>query len=80
MEKARSAELGWAVLIGGIALYDLTAPETLSSGFRRGLEAHRGLVIGAWALTSAHLFGLIPEQYDPFKFLCNQKDSRELGA
>lgn len=74
MEKARSAELGWALLIGSIAVYDCVAPETLSSGFRRGLEAHRGLVIGAWALTSAHLFGLIPEELDPFKFLCNRKE------
>ena len=65
---SKAGTLGWAACGLGILAFDTLAPETMSSAFRRGLENHRTAipVIGAWAITSAHLFGALPERIDPF--------------
>jgi len=60
--------LGWAALAAGVIAWDVLAEETLSSAFRRGLDNNhlRPLVVGAWALTTCHLMGVLPERVDPF--------------
>ncbi len=63
----RIGNTGWPIILGACALWDVKMPETLSSAFSRSLREHPVLTAGAWAVTSAHLFGLLPDQVDPFK-------------
>jgi hypothetical protein len=65
--------LGWAALAGSVLAWDVVAPESLSHAFARGLENRytRPLVIGAWAVTTAHLFRRLPEKADPFLLTIN---------
>jgi len=65
---SRAGTLGWAALATGVLIFDVVAHETMSSAFRRGLNNPRTAapVIGAWAITTAHLFGVLPEKLDPF--------------
>jgi len=66
----RGGGVGWAVLAGYVAWWDLTRPETLSSAFWRGvLGRHRRLVVGGWAYLTAHLFHLLPAWLDPLRLL-----------
>lgn len=69
MEKPRPSTLAWAGLVGGVALYDVLAPdgETLSEGFDRLMETRQGKLaaIGAVAIVGAHLLNLLPQKYDP---------------
>jgi hypothetical protein len=52
----------------GIVAWDLLAPETLSSAFRRGAENERTrpYVLAALGVTALHLLGALPRQVDPF--------------
>lgn len=70
MKAKDSGEVGWLVLIGFVAAWDLLAPETLSHAGRRALETPgwRYLYIGAVGATALHLLDLWPEGYDPFKY------------
>lgn len=61
--SSKSATLGWAAIVGGVALFDRYAPETLTN------RAHRAehpllvkLAVGAVAL---HVANLLPERVDP---------------
>jgi len=65
---SRMGTLGWVACAAGVAIFDIVANETMSSAFRRGLENPKTAapVIGAWAVTTAHLFGVLPERIDPF--------------
>jgi hypothetical protein len=60
----------WIGLGIGIAAYDILAPEgeTLSDGFRRGLEhpIYKYLCIGGLGATALHLMKILPEPIDPF--------------
>lgn len=73
MERGRSGTLGWAAIGAAVLAWDVLAPETLTSAFRRGAEnGHtRPLVIGALGVSAAHLMGLIPERADPFCLVLN---------
>lgn len=70
MERENTGTLGWAGLIGGVALYDVwamrTDHETLSHAFHRHMEhpLKRTLMIGAATLTLVHLFKVIDRDFD----------------
>lgn len=63
-----SGTLGWLALAAGIVAWDALAHETLSHAFARGMEnvKMRPAIIGAAAITAAHLFDIIPTAIDPF--------------
>ena len=72
MERATPLELrskagtaAWAGLLALAGVYDYYAPETLSHGFKRALNAHPILTTAAYGFMTAHLFGIIPEKIDP---------------
>jgi hypothetical protein len=52
----------------------VTAPEDemMSDAFRRGGP----VVVGVWALLTAHLLGVIPGRYDPLAHLPNWRRHR----
>lgn len=54
---------GWLLVAVVVVVWDLTAPETLSSAFLRR-RTHPAVIL-AWAGLTAHLFGVLPRQYDP---------------
>lgn len=68
-EPSKAGTWGWIALVAGVVAFDLLAPETMSNAFRRGLKSHELLTLGAWAITSAHLLNILPEEVDPFKHL-----------
>lgn len=47
--------------------------ETLSDAFRRATHdpVSRWPVVVAWTVTTAHLYGWIPEKFDPFHLAAN---------
>jgi hypothetical protein len=66
--EARSGALGWALVAAGVAVWDIHAKESLSHAFQRGMDnpLSRPLVLGALAITAAHLVQVLPRQLDPF--------------
>jgi hypothetical protein len=89
--EIRRGGLGWALVAIGILVWDLTAPDDqqLSDAWRRANR--RGpvsavLVGAAWAVTTAHLYGLIPARIDPLHMIylsrvaLRNEDEREVVA
>jgi hypothetical protein len=75
-EQSHAGIYGWLGLAAGVAAFDALAPETMSSAFNRGMQNpySRYLVLGAWAITTAHLLQLIPHEpveLDPFMRIAN---------
>ena len=67
MPKHDHPEYGWVALGVLVVVADLTGERTMSDTFRMAAR-HRvagPAIIGGWALLTAHLFGLIPPEYDP---------------
>lgn len=57
--------LGWAALVGGIAVFDALNSQTLSESFHKGMETKaRPLLVGAVAVTALHL--LRPRALSPY--------------
>lgn len=67
---SRIGNKGWLLLAGGIAIWDLTAKESLTHAFERYMGHDSKLVriaaVGALAVTTAHLLGAIPRSVDPY--------------
>ena len=63
-----SGALGWLGLATYVTFWDYHVEDTLSTAFRRSLHrpVRRWIVVFAWVLTTLHLFGGLPERYDPF--------------
>jgi hypothetical protein len=61
---------GWVALAAFVAAWDLTQEETLSAAFRRTPTPIKTL---AWGVTTAHLFGVLPRQIDPFYLLVDRR-------
>lgn len=60
---------GWLALIALVAVVDLTDEKTMSLVFKETSRTKVGgtvLVLG-WPYLTAHLFGLLPDEYDVFK-------------
>lgn len=73
MSGRRGGGIGWVVLAGYVAWWDLTQPETLSAAFWRGvIGRRRRLVVATWAYLTAHLFHLIPGWLDPLRLLARR--------
>lgn len=65
----RSGGAGWLIVAGVVVAWDMVAPETMSSAFRRATATPRGrvAVAAAWGLLTAHLFETIPRRHDPLQ-------------
>lgn len=66
MEREHLGTVGWIGLSAYVLAWDILAPETLSGAVDRALE-HKTAKYVAWAVggvVTAHLFNLIPEEYD----------------
>lgn len=60
---------GWVVIAVFVTVWDLRASDSLSAAFMRGHHKHGLLVITAYVVTTAHLFGKLPAHVDPFYLL-----------
>jgi hypothetical protein len=61
--SSRAATLGWAAMLGSVALFDRYAPETLTN---RAHRTKHPLFVKAAAITTAlHVANLLPEKIDP---------------
>ena len=67
----RSGLTGWGLIGVAVAVWDLTAPEgeLLTDRFRRARRHPVGLalVLAGWAVLTGHLFGVLPERWDPIR-------------
>lgn len=74
MMRWKSATFGWALLIAYVVAWDWGVAgkmkgETLTSGFARGRKSRaRQSLTAVWAVTTLHLFGLLPPAADPFSW------------
>ncbi len=70
MKQPSPSAAAWAALGIGVTSYDLLCPEgqTLSEGFRRGLEhpIYKYLCAGGLGYTALHLLGVLPPNLDLF--------------
>ena len=68
MPERLVGHLGWVATAAVVAAWDYYAPETMSNAFKRGREhpVARFAVVGAWAVTTAHLMDWLPDNIDPF--------------
>jgi hypothetical protein len=55
--------VGWLTLAVAVLVWDKRAEESLSHAFSR---APKPLTAVIWGITTAHLFGILPHQVDPF--------------
>lgn len=73
--RLEHAEMGWVMLFGYVAAYDLwaikTKRESLSHAFYRGVQhpKKRWITIWAWGTLTAHLFNIIPDKLDPIHMI-----------
>jgi hypothetical protein len=75
MSRLKSATTGWCLLVAYVVAWDWVVAgkregETLTSGFHRARKGrHRHTLAALWAVTTLHLFGLLPPRLDPFSWL-----------
>jgi hypothetical protein len=64
-------DAGWLLIGAMVVAWDLTAPETLSTAFRRARSGpiSSTVLIVTWGCLTAHLFQVIPDQADPLQAL-----------
>lgn len=80
MKRWKSGTVGWFALTAFVLAWDVgiskCGGETLSSAFWRATRnpVARWPVTFAWLITTGHLFGLIPEQFDPYKIVVRLSD------
>lgn len=75
--RARAHSGGWLAILGIVILADMTGDRTMSQAFR-DLSRHPvggPVVLCAWGIVTAHLFGVIPSRYDPLNRLCRKWQS-----
>jgi hypothetical protein len=67
--------LGWAAIGAFVVAWDVKCEESLTHAFRRGYNNPRirPLLLGAVAITLAHLIDAIPHQIDPFYLLLHRE-------
>ena len=81
MERSKAGTAGWVGLGIYVAAWDILAPETLTSAFKRGREhkAASPLVVGALGVTALHLMGVLPEKIDPFYAVFEKPKEQDNG-
>lgn len=57
---------GWAAVITVVLIAECLDSRTMSDAFRHSPNYIR---VPVWAITTAHLFGVLPERLDPFTYL-----------
>lgn len=73
--RLKSATTGWLLIVGYVIAWDWFVAgkmqgETLTGGFHRARQGRLRRTVGAvWAVTTLHLFGLLPPRLDPFSWL-----------
>lgn len=67
MTPEKLANVAWATLIAGVAIYDWRCPEgaTLSEACDRAIEKHPLLTVAAIGSVALHLLNVLPPQVDP---------------
>ncbi len=67
IDKDKIGTYGWYGLIIYVIAWDVTARETLTDAFDRGMNhpVIRWIACILWGLVTAHLFRVIPKHYDP---------------
>lgn len=75
MSPEKSGVIGWGLVAGTVFVADRYLPESMTHAFHRGMEnpVSRPFVLGALAVTAAHLLDVIPRQYDPFYLTIDRK-------
>lgn len=65
---AGSGRNGWIALGATVVIADSICESTMSEAFGRALRhpVAGPLLVGTWAVLTAHLFDLLPTRYDPF--------------
>ena len=65
--RARSPYFGWAAVVMVAAVADYYGDRTMSDYFRANVKRPVAgpMLAVSWGYLTAHLFGLIPPQYDP---------------
>lgn len=65
---------GWLSVGAVVVAAELMDARTMSEAFSAAVRHPVGgpLIITGWALLSAHLFGVIPEKYDPVHTLASK--------
>ena len=80
----RRGSAAWLVLAAAIVAWDLAAADeqTLSETFRRceDAPAARAVVVAAWAVLTAHLFGVMPRRADPLHVITVARGARRYRA
>jgi hypothetical protein len=68
-QRLLKGSAGWVYVTIEIAIWDyiVEEDEQLTRAFRRGLKSPSGkiLICTCWSILTAHLFGLIPKNFDP---------------
>lgn len=61
---------GWVAIAALVVIWDMIAPETLSSAFHRATSGRVGAtaVVVTWGVLTAHLFQVLPERADPLRY------------
>ena len=69
---------GWLATGLVVLAADILDETTLSEAFRGYSRTPSGRIVtsAGWAILTAHLFGLIPPEYDPFVLLFSQLPKR----
>lgn len=79
MKQFSNGRNGWAMLIVGVAIWDILVEDTLSEAFGRGANGKGApALIVTWAVLTAHLFDVLPSRYDPFNIFL--RTAKQLGA
>jgi len=56
---------GWAAVVVTVIIAEVMDTRTMSSAFRAAAPVSHIL----WGITTAHLFGILPQKADPFNYV-----------
>lgn len=67
MKRLSPGAAGWVAVGAAVIAAELLDERTMSEAFRAAMTnpVYRPVIIGAWGVLTAHLFGAIPQRYDP---------------
>jgi hypothetical protein len=71
MRRISPGSAGWISVGVVVVVAELLDERTMSEAFEAASRhpVGRPVLFSAWAILTAHLFGLIPDHYDPFNLL-----------